>query len=337
MSKALKDHEIEAALLEMFDFPSDPNQSEDDNESDEEETSYNATKLKRILEEIDDPGSEGNRPWDRKEKWAWYRMGKRTRSGRGNTRTRQKRRVRKGGKSPDREDSDSTDENDLAEAQVDLEENASDEDEDMWKKSSWTADRPEPDIFDSIPLSPTRMLPSNARPIRHFEKNFTQDVFELIVRETNLYASQNNILGWTEIDIKELKAFFGIIIIMGYNILPSMELYWSSDPAFRVDEIASTMPYRRFKLILRCLHLNDNSKQPLRSSPDYDKLFKIRPLVTLLNSTFQNNANNSSSQSIDESMIVFKGRSSLKQYMPLKPIKGIQGVVSLRQFYWLSL
>ncbi|GBP03936.1 hypothetical protein EVAR_74733_1 [Eumeta japonica] len=40
----------------MFDFPSDPNQSEDDNESDEEETSYNATKLKRILEEIDDPG-----------------------------------------------------------------------------------------------------------------------------------------------------------------------------------------------------------------------------------------------------------------------------------------
>ncbi|GBP20811.1 hypothetical protein EVAR_14537_1 [Eumeta japonica] len=179
MSKAQKDHEIEAALLEMFDFPSDPNQSEDDNESDEEETSYNATKLKRILEEIDDPGSEGNRPWDRKEKWAWYRMGKRTRSGKGgSTRgTRQKRRVRKGGKSPDREDSDSTDENDLAEAQVDLEENASDEDEDMWKKSSWTADRPEPDIFDSIPLSPTRMLPSNARPIRHFEKNFTQDVF----------------------------------------------------------------------------------------------------------------------------------------------------------------
>ncbi|GBP80279.1 PiggyBac transposable element-derived protein 4 [Eumeta japonica] len=96
---------------------------------------------------------------------------------------------------------------------------------------------------------------------------------------------------------------------MGYNILPSLELYWSSDPAFRVDEIASTMPYRRFKLILRCLHLNDNSKQ-LRSSPDYDKLFKIRPLVTLLNSTFQNNANNSSSQSIDESMIVFKGSST---------------------------
>ncbi|GBP31508.1 PiggyBac transposable element-derived protein 4 [Eumeta japonica] len=329
----------------MFDFPSDPNQSEDDNESDEEETSYNATKLKRILEEIDDPGLRSTEairvspqpstssadillsapsarvecpsPLPEEELSNGHQVAREIDRGTGRRNGRGIGWVR--GRVAGR--GSTRDENDLAEAQVDLEENASDEDEDMWKKSSWTADRPEPDIFDSIPLSPTRMLPSNARPIRHFEKNFTQDVFELIVRETNLYASQNNILGWTEIDIKELKAFFGIIIIMGYNILPSMELYWSSDPAFRVDEIASTMPYRRFKLILRCLHLNDNSKQPLRSSPDYDKLFKIRPLVTLLNSTFQNNANNSSSQSIDESMIVFKGRSSLKQYMPLKPIK----------------
>ncbi|CAB3241726.1 unnamed protein product [Arctia plantaginis] len=96
-------------------------------------------------------------------------------------------------------------------------------------------------------------------------------------------------------------------------ILLSLELYWSSDPAFRVDEIASTMPLRRFKQILRCLHLNDNSKNPARSSPAYDKLYKIRPLVTLLNRLFQENAHNSSSQSIDESMIIFKGRSSLKQ------------------------
>ncbi|CAG5005368.1 unnamed protein product [Parnassius apollo] len=81
------------------------------------------------------------------------------------------------------------------------------------------------------------------------------------------------------------------------------------------------MPYRRFKQILRCLHLNDNSKQPARSDPAYDKLYKIRPLLTLLNRVFQENAHNSSSQPIDESMILFKGRSSLKQYMPIKPIK----------------
>lgn len=47
----------------------------------------------------------------------------------------------------------------------------------------------------------------------------------------------------------------------------------------------------------------------------------LRPLITILNNLFQTNGKNSSSQSIDESMILFKGRSTMKQYMPLKPIK----------------
>ncbi|CAG4958809.1 unnamed protein product [Colias eurytheme] len=41
----------------------------------------------------------------------------------------------------------------------------------------------------------------------------------------------------------------------------------------------------------------------------------------MLNTACQSAAKTTTSQSIDESMIQFKGRSSLKQYMPLKPIK----------------
>ncbi|CAG4958760.1 unnamed protein product [Colias eurytheme] len=94
---------------------------------------------------------------------------------------------------------------------------------------------------------------------------------------------------------------------MGYHILPSIDLYWSSDPGFRVEEIAATMPLRRFKNIMRCLHINDNSLTPEKSSPDYDKLYKIRPLINIINNGCQINAKNSSSQSIDESMVLFKG------------------------------
>lgn len=108
---------------------------------------------------------------------------------------------------------------------------------------------------------------------------------------------------------------------MGYHILPQIDLYWSSDPGFRVNEIAEVMTVKRFKKIFEALHLNDNSQQPSREDVKFDKLYKIRPLISLLSKSFQNNASNSSSQSIDESMILFKGRSSLKQYMPLKPIK----------------
>ncbi|XP_045453460.1 piggyBac transposable element-derived protein 4-like [Melitaea cinxia] len=81
------------------------------------------------------------------------------------------------------------------------------------------------------------------------------------------------------------------------------------------------MTIKRFKKILRNLHLNDNAHIPDKTSEDYDKLYKIRPLLDLINQASQKNAKDSSSQSIDESMILFKGRSSMKQYMPLKPIK----------------
>ncbi|CAB3227806.1 unnamed protein product [Arctia plantaginis] len=54
--KQLKDYEIESALDDIFGFPSDPDQSEDAEESDEEINIYNTTKLQRILEDLDKPG-----------------------------------------------------------------------------------------------------------------------------------------------------------------------------------------------------------------------------------------------------------------------------------------
>lgn len=181
--------------------------------------------------------------------------------------------------------------------------------------------RPEPEVFDEVSIAPTYLLNNRCRPVAHFEKFFSEDVYNLIVTQTNLYAQQKGIRNWTPVDIKEIRAFLGILIIMGYHILPQIDLYWSTDPGFRVEEVASVMPIKRFKSILRSLHLNDNTQQLERGHPDFDKLYKLRLLMDLLSDHIQTNTKNSSSQSIDESMILFKGRSTLKQYMPLKPIK----------------
>ncbi|CAG5022557.1 unnamed protein product [Parnassius apollo] len=64
--------------------------------------------------------------------------------------------------------------------------------------------------------------------------------------------------------IEELKAFFGILILMDIHVLPNISLYWSSDPMLRVAEIANVMTVKRFKKILANLHLNDNSQMPKR-------------------------------------------------------------------------
>ena len=69
------------------------------------------------------------------------------------------------------------------------------------------------------------------------------------------------------------------------------------------------------------IHLNDNSEMPKKGEEGYDKLYKIRPLLEMLSKMCLKSYRPTKMQAIEESMIRFKGRSSVKQYMPLKPIK----------------
>ncbi|CAG5005363.1 unnamed protein product [Parnassius apollo] len=140
-TKKQQQSEIESALEEMFGLPSDPDQSEDDEESDEDNVlQYHTAKLQRILEDLDEPGlrsldiitaspkpsTSSDEPdprcffklqGDREVDMRW--VGKWTRN-----RTEDE-------KSQDHGDSGS-------ESEVESETNASDEDEDTWNKKLWT-------------------------------------------------------------------------------------------------------------------------------------------------------------------------------------------------------
>lgn len=159
--------------------------------------------------------------------------------------------------------------------------------------------------------------------IDFFETIFTNEMVLKILEETNKYAMQEQSKNWTPITPEEVRVFIGICIFMGIHRLPSTDHYWSSDPALRVDVIADTMPAKRFKKIVENIHLNDNATQVPRSDPAYDKLHKIRPIVDMLNSVISNTKiyKPSSFVSVDESMVPFKGRSAIKQFMPMKPVK----------------
>lgn len=108
---------------------------------------------------------------------------------------------------------------------------------------------------------------------------------------------------------------------MGINVLPSMRLYWNADPLFYCEPIAKTMPLKRFLSILRFLHLNDNSKMPKPKEPQFDRLYKVRPMINFLKEKYYEIFSPSRYLSVDESMVGFKVRSSLKQYLPNKPTK----------------
>lgn len=109
-----------------------------------------------------------------------------------------------------------------------------------------------------------------------------------------------------------MKTFLAINFIMGIKKLPSYKDYWSANPQLGDEYISTLMPVNRFSWFLSHLHLTDNNLQPKRNDINYDKLFKVRPLIDTLSQTFLRHYSPNKNQSIDESMIRFKGRNSIK-------------------------
>ena len=126
---------------------------------------------------------------------------------------------------------------------------------------------------------------------------------------------------WTDVTAEEIWAFFGFMILMGINQLPALRDYWKLDPTYRYNPIASKITRDRFLEILRYIHFVDNTTLLQRPDPAYDKLGKIRPVIDHLSEQFLSAYNPHQQVSIDEAMVAFKGRSSMKQYIPKKPIK----------------
>lgn len=81
------------------------------------------------------------------------------------------------------------------------------------------------------------------------------------------------------------------------------------------------MSRNRFRQILRYVHVVDNNSGPSRTDPNYDKLWKVRPILNTLSKNAPELYALHQQVSVDESMIGTKCRLSFIQYMPKKPTK----------------
>ncbi|XP_018306394.1 piggyBac transposable element-derived protein 4-like [Mycetomoellerius zeteki] len=165
-------------------------------------------------------------------------------------------------------------------------------------------------------------IPDSAKtPLDIFLCLFPNELIELIVHQTNLYSAQIEKKPFNVVTKDEILKFLGLNIFMGVKKLPSYRDFWSRNELLHDTYVSNVMTVIRFGYLLSHFHLNDNSNEPKKGQPGFDKLYKIRPLLDKLSETFKTCYKPNQYQSIDESMIRFKGRSSFKQYMPMKPIK----------------
>ena len=68
------------------------------------------------------------------------------------------------------------------------------------------------------------------------------------------------------------------------------------------------MTINRLEEILPVLHANDNELMKKQGEPGYDRLHKVRPLLTIINAQFKRNAEPEKCVSVDEQIIPFEGR-----------------------------
>ena len=164
------------------------------------------------------------------------------------------------------------------------------------------------------PVGPSVPIPDS--PSATFRLIFTPSLIEQIVQQSNLYAQQVMEPGkfeqWKNISSIELEAYLGFSMLMGINSLPSLDDYWSTDPALHYYPIADKISRDRFREISRYLHFQDNSKLLQRGSPGYDRLGKVRPIIDHIDKCFPSLYILYRDTSVDEAMVKYTGRSTLK-------------------------
>ena len=172
------------------------------------------------------------------------------------------------------------------------------------------------------PTGPRVDIPTVVKEI--FFLFFTSSVLEHIVTESNRYAQECKgelFTTWQPITVDELLAYMGFMMLMGIVRLPRIEDYWKKDAIYHYTPVANRISRERFRELHKFLHFVNNSSLAPPGTPGYDKLGKLRPIISMIGEQFATVCDPGKEVSIDEAMIPFKGRSSLKQYLPMKPVK----------------
>ena len=172
------------------------------------------------------------------------------------------------------------------------------------------------------PYGPSFTTPTTI--LQLFQLFFTTELMTIVVNQTNEYARlclKEKYDKWDKISFDELHAYFGFMVLMGMVNLPSIRDYWRKDETFNYRPLTTRISRTRFLQIHRFLHFVDNDSLPPYGDASYSKIQKVKPILTYISGKCSQLFIPGKDLAVDEAMVKYKGRSSIKQYMPKKPIK----------------
>lgn len=168
-------------------------------------------------------------------------------------------------------------------------------------------------------------LSENCTPWETFSLIFDGGLIDKIVDWTNNRASllmadpnmshASNMKRWTPTTSDEIRRFLGLCIVMGNIQMPSIKSYWSTNVLYEHPLFGKAMARNRFETILRCLcFYNETDDQQHR-------LHKIDQVLTHILVNIQNVYYPGENLSLDEALVLWRGRLSFRQYIPNKSAK----------------
>lgn len=169
---------------------------------------------------------------------------------------------------------------------------------------------------------PTEPLGIDAKCVDFWEQLFPDNLISILVDETNRYVRQKQRTDWQmDTTVEEMRAFIGVLYMMGIHRLPQFRDYFSNDYVLGVPAVQAVFSRKRFWQLWSNIHLVDNENTIPAGQPGHDKLFKLRPFLQALRTSFREYFYIGQNVSVDEHMVKGKGRNPNKQYMPAKPVK----------------
>lgn len=152
-------------------------------------------------------------------------------------------------------------------------------------------------------------------PYELWKMYFNDDIIKHVLHQTALYARRDKSDTKFHLTERQLLNFLGIVLLSGYHTVPSEADYWSNQQDLHLDVVSKVMSRDTFQQIKKYIHLADNYNLPAG-----DKAAKVNELYQMLNKSLQQFGIFHSNLSIDESMVPYHGRHSMKMYIKGKPI-----------------
>ena len=174
----------------------------------------------------------------------------------------------------------------------------------------------QPDDINVVCMEDKYPLLVDKTPYEIWRLYFNDDIIKHIVHQTILYARRDQSDMKFQFTENQLLNFLGIVILSGYHSVPSETDYWSNQPDLHVAVVSEAMSRDTFQQIKKYIHLADN--QQLTKG---DKAAKVQEVYNLLNKSLQQFGMFHANLSVDESMVPYRGRNSMKMYIKGKPIR----------------